>query len=40
MNQAIGDFSKYDDFLDQYDMYIWDFDYTNNLKCLNCSNSI
>jgi hypothetical protein len=28
MNQAIEDFSKYDDFLEQYDMYIWDFDYT------------
>ncbi len=28
MNLATEDFSKYDDFLDQYDMYIWDFDYT------------
>jgi hypothetical protein len=28
MNLSTEDFAKYDDFLDQYDMYIWDFDYT------------
>ncbi len=28
MNLDIENFVKYDDFIDQYDMYIWDFDYT------------
>jgi hypothetical protein len=28
MNLATEDFLKYDEFIDQYDMYIWDFDYT------------